>query len=314
MISKATVLRLLAAIVAILTIAVVASVLPNVIESGGSGGISDVGNGQSNASSPAPPPTEPTSELPLQIIMAVLLALFVVGTIWMVLYDRRELLRFLKRMAVATVVVGILVLAVTTIMDQPGFGPMENSTGTENGTGSGEPGLPGGDQSETASEETNLVTLNNVLLLAIVLGGLVGVGYILRRYRNRSEGDAGQTLPEATPGDEVAIVAGATADRIQSDDEAAVENEVYRAWKRMTELLDVAEPATSTPGEFAAAAIDAGFEPAAVDELTSLFETVRYGPTTASDLEAERAVAILRRLESATDTTAEAELTPGEYE
>jgi hypothetical protein len=66
----------------------------------------------------------------------------------------------------------------------------------------------------------------------------------------------------------------------------------------MTELLDVDEPSSTTPGEFATAAVAAGLGRSDVDELTRLFEDVRYGSTEPSeDLEA-RALAVFRRIES----------------
>src|SRR5699024_10898172 len=79
--------------------------------------------------------------------------------------------------------------------------------------------------------------------------------------------------------------------------ETTVENEVYRAWHEMTTQLEMENPDSSTPGEFARAATDAGMSRRDVDELTDLFRTVRYGDgTITTDLET-RAVAALRRIE-----------------
>ncbi|MFD1597698.1 DUF4129 domain-containing protein [Halobellus rarus] len=74
---------------------------------------------------------------------------------------------------------------------------------------------------------------------------------------------------------------------------------MYRAWVEMTAHLDLDRPQSSTPGEFAAAAVDAGMDPDDVDELTRLFEAVRYGDERVTDARADRAVAALRRIESA---------------
>jgi hypothetical protein len=96
--------------------------------------------------------------------------------------------------------------------------------------------------------------------------------------------------------DEVAAAAGRAADRIEDADD--VDNEIYRAWVEMTNYLDVEHPESSTPGEFAAAAIDAGIEPDTVAELTDLFERVRYGSTAATTEREQRALDALRRIET----------------
>ncbi|WP_247728863.1 DUF4129 domain-containing protein [Halovivax limisalsi] len=316
MTSRETALRLTAAIVAILALAVVASVLPDVIEpaGGGGGGVSDgSGTSQPNVSGTEPAPDNPGNVLFLRLIVAGLLGLFVVAIVWMVLYDRRELLALLRRMAGVAVVVAILLAVVVAVMEPPELGPMENMTGTGGGTGPGEAGPAPGDSGES-NTDSNLLSVNDVLLFAVVLLAVVAIGYVLKRRLERDDGEVGETLPEETPAEEVADVAGATADRIQSDVNGAVENEVFRAWKRMTEVLPVDNPASSTPGEFADAAIDAGFDPDDVGELTSLFEAVRYGPADATDIETDRAISIMRRIESAADTDGQLEAAPGERE
>jgi len=90
-------------------------------------------------------------------------------------------------------------------------------------------------------------------------------------------------------------VAGEAADRIAADGD--VDNEVFRAWRRMVDLLDVEDPETTTPGEFAAAAVDAGVDADDAGELTRLFEDVRYGDADPTGDREERAVAALRRIE-----------------
>jgi hypothetical protein len=81
--------------------------------------------------------------------------------------------------------------------------------------------------------------------------------------------------------------AGAAADRIEYEDE--FENEVYRAWAEMTAFLTVEHPESSTPGEFAAAAVDAGMD---------LFTAVRYGDEPVTEDRERAAVETLRRIES----------------
>ncbi|WP_435363363.1 DUF4129 domain-containing protein [Haloarchaeobius sp. DYHT-AS-18] len=95
----------------------------------------------------------------------------------------------------------------------------------------------------------------------------------------------------------IGAAAGRAADRLETS--TAVDNEVYRAWREMTRHLDVPEPESSTPAEFAEAAIAAGMTRDQVTELTALFEEVRYGgedPTTDRE---SRAIEALRAIESA---------------
>lgn len=94
--------------------------------------------------------------------------------------------------------------------------------------------------------------------------------------------------------DAIGRTAGEAADRIESSD---ADNEVYRAWRDMTDVLDVDRPASSTPAEFATAAVDAGVDEEPVTALTEVFERVRYGGEDATDDRERRAVEALRRIE-----------------
>lgn len=141
-----------------------------------------------------------------------------------------------------------------------------------------------------------------VLSLLLIVAVLASLALLLTAGRD-DEADgiptAGEDDDEPDPVEVAALgrAAGAAADRIQDD--ADVDNEVFRAWREMTEPLDVDSPASSTPAEFAAAAVDAGLDRDDVESLTGLFEEVRYGGADATDEREERAVAALRRIEDA---------------
>nr|WP_305882917.1 DUF4129 domain-containing protein [Halobellus rarus] len=146
------------------------------------------------------------------------------------------------------------------------------------------------------------VATPTVLFGLLLLVALAGAVILLLATTTGRERDADETTdgPVAEPSADVRGVgaaAGTAADRIEAD--ADVGNEVYRAWVEMTAHLDLDRPQSSTPGEFAAAAVDAGMDPDDVDELTRLFEAVRYGDERVTDARADRAVAALRRIESA---------------
>ncbi|MFC7059451.1 DUF4129 domain-containing protein [Halovenus salina] len=130
-------------------------------------------------------------------------------------------------------------------------------------------------------------------IFVAVLGALAVLGLYLRGRKRRLEEK--ETFDESDVADEVIAAAGDAADEIAQVSDS--ENAVYRAWARMAEPLDVAHPEASTPGEFADAALAAGLDTDDVDELTKLFEQVRYGTTPVTDDHERRAEATLRRIE-----------------
>lgn len=105
---------------------------------------------------------------------------------------------------------------------------------------------------------------------------------------------ADQPAEEPPDLDAIGRTAGEAADRIESSD---ADNEVYRAWRDMTDVLDINRPASSTPAEFATAAVEAGVDEEPVTALTEAFERVRYGGEDATDDRERRAVEALRRIE-----------------
>ncbi|MFC4247777.1 DUF4129 domain-containing protein [Natribaculum luteum] len=107
------------------------------------------------------------------------------------------------------------------------------------------------------------------------------------------EADDDDELEVAT--DAIARSAGRAADRIERAD-VPVDNSVYRAWREMTALLNMENPQSAPPTEFARRAIDLGLDKEQVTELTNLFRDVRYGEKDAMSRE-DRAIEILREIE-----------------
>ena len=139
----------------------------------------------------------------------------------------------------------------------------------------------------------------------LILAGLIGVvfvGLVVLIYSSLGTGEdetmIAEDLDEDVDMEEFAAAAREAADRLEAAN-ADVDNEVYRAWKEMTDLLHVDDPETSTPGEFATAAVAAGLARDHVGELTRLFEEVRYGHRDAEGEREERAIEIFRAIESA---------------
>lgn len=161
-------------------------------------------------------------------------------------------------------------------------------SGGVTGVGGGDGGIVG----ETVATSVPSVVLT--LLLGVALIAAVAL------FISATDDDVEEPEPDsAGPDADVAAVgrvAGSAADRIEDD--ADVTNEVFRAWREMTDVLPVDRPQSSTPAEFAAAAAEAGMARDDIDELTRLFEAVRYGGHEATGEREERAVAALRRIEA----------------
>lgn len=163
--------------------------------------------------------------------------------------------------------------------------------------------LSGGGATGVAGGETAVTTPTLALGLVVALAGLASVVLLFVTTGDDERPDAEPAAdPDAEPDgpDSLGAAAGAAADRLEDD--AAVDNAVYRAWGEMTAHLDVDDPHTTTPAEFTTAATEAGVSREDVTALTALFEEVRYGDRDVTPERRRRAVAALRRVE-ATDAS-----------
>ncbi|MFC5366543.1 DUF4129 domain-containing protein [Salinirubrum litoreum] len=195
--------------------------------------------------------------------------------------------------------VGLVWALLTSCRSAAGGGlfpaPSANGTGILP-SGGGSSGL-----AEGASQTVSTPSAILAILLVVALAGSVLLLFVASGDEEESFDDPDDDGPDP----DVAAVgraAGDAADRIERD--ADVQNEVYRAWVEMTDSLDVDNPRSSTPAEFATAAVEAGMASDDVDELTRLFEEVRYGGEDVTSEREERAVSALRRIE---ETYADAE-------
>lgn len=139
-----------------------------------------------------------------------------------------------------------------------------------------------------------------IILVILAVIGLLAIGLVILRNDVASTVDQStEQIDESTDTHELGRIAGATARRLEDDafDDAGLENEIYRAWLEMTTHLELSDHDTSTPGEFATEAIELGMDPADVEELTALFEDVRYGDRPVSTDREEQAIEVLRRIE-----------------
>ena len=158
--------------------------------------------------------------------------------------------------------------------------------------------LPSGGSGAAGSGSGTTLTDPSVLLLLGLGVALVAAVALLFVSSGDDDPEPDEAFDEPDPTEDVAAVgraAGEAADRIEESTDVA--NEVYRAWREMTRHLDVANPRSSTPSEFAGAAVEAGMAREDVDELTALFEEVRYGGESPTDERERRALDALRNIE-----------------
>ena len=287
------------AVLGLLAVGFAAATLTTTNSSGGAGSGPGSGGGaipfpEREPASPAPTDI-PFAEFMLLALVLALVALLVYAAVF-----RRALFRRLVAVAVPFVLAGVVAYLLLVVLgDLSGSAPAQPALLGNGSTPGGPPGDGG------SSDPSSPLPLGPLAVLGVAL---VGVALVVVRARGGSGGASDDTPdPDSDRRAAVGRAAGRAADRL----EEGGDNEVYRAWREMTDLLDVEDPETSTPGEFADAAVDAGLGGEAVHELTRLFEDVRYGDAPPTDSE-DRAVAVFRQIEQRYAETAEGGTTEGE--
>lgn len=284
-------------LLAVLALGAAAATLDDTATAGGTGGSGSesgagVGNGDRfdlggfNVSDSATAPTLP--DIVGQVIAALLLLVAAFGLY--AFYKEHGIRGFVTTTVVVT---GLMLLLYLLFQALGGGMDLDGRSGLLGGQ---EPTIPGG---APAGPESSAAPVADPPTMLLVLFGVVLLGAAAVVFRLTGD-DVARFEPEEGAGSEpnvaaVGRAAGRAADRIEAD--ADVENAVFRAWREMTDGLDVDNPASSTPSEFAAAAVDAGMDREDVTELTGLFEAVRYGGFDADEDRERRAVGALRSIE-----------------
>lgn len=172
-----------------------------------------------------------------------------------------------------------------------------------------DPGLPvGGEQStglipSTGSETeegggtavTPAVSVPWVVLLVLLV---IGIGVVIGAFRIDETGDHTNATKTGSATSEQPV-GRARKDTAQQTDLGgqAADNDVYRAWRQMIEQADVDYDQTQTPTELIDPIAETGRDRTAVQALTTLFKTTRYGTTPPSPAREQRAKELLERIE-----------------
>ncbi|QSG01678.1 DUF4129 domain-containing protein [Natranaeroarchaeum sulfidigenes] len=281
---------------AIFAVAYAAATLESTIQPEGGGGDGTIGDGDGGsgvvpvAQSESPPGETITIPF-LDEILAILAVALLVGLIAYVLIYRRQAFAMFLVIVASLVVLYLL----STVLDPTAIPPdvpeLEPGDETPVGDGSGEGWGDGTGVDPTQPSPS--------ALLVVLIVGLSVIGGVLALLRTPTD-DSDESTQQSTGGGENAAAigraAGRAADRLEA--EVDVDNEVYKTWREMAELADVDTPESSTPGEFADAAVETGLGRADVTELTRLFEDVRYGNAEPSEERERQAITIFRRIEN----------------
>jgi hypothetical protein len=288
-VERSTQWAVLITLVGIVALALSAATLPSTVPSENTG--PDGANATGSGVLPSPEGPEPST---LDIDAPTWLLPILFGTVLLA-----GLVYFLSnpKEAITNAVVVVAVMGGVFVVLYLLAGLLDSLQG---GDGIGD-GLFGQEGGRPQGGEVDPAALDPSMLLVAVVVGFVLVAAAATLYG--ATGDAADEVEDAGPVEEsdggavasVGRAAGRAADRIESATDT--DNEVYRAWQEMADRLELERPETSTPGEFEAAAVDAGMERGDVSELTRLFEEVRYGDATPTEEREQRAAETLRRIE-----------------
>lgn len=295
---RPTLTVLAVAAVAILAISLSAATLTSTVESEGdpSGGQLPGGEEEFGLNKTEPDSNGDSSALELpaaveQLLMAILVG-SVIGAVVHTIRSPRRTLTLILTIAAFGLLFWLLLAVLSSLDLFESGGDLLPSGGQGVGSGQG--------SSEGTSDLTGPLL---AVLVGVLVAVLLGVTLLLRRDRAEPEPDTDPQATQATDTEDttaLGAIAGRTADRIEAagGEDSETENEVYRAWRQMTDRLELDDPETATPREFQDSAVTAGMASEDVRELTRLFERVRYGGRSATEGREQRAVAVLRRIES----------------
>lgn len=154
------------------------------------------------------------------------------------------------------------------------------------------------DVGKAVPESVSTVLAGSFLLVALGMGLLSH----LRRddQDGRSDALAGRTVD--TSSRDTARDNTRPDDSARLDADVPADNDVYRAWLWLERASSSDEGQPMTPDDVRQAAHDRGFDADVVDELTSVFESIRYGDAELTASDERRAGELLGRLEGEVDS------------
>ena len=164
----------------------------------------------------------------------------------------------------------------------------ETDTDSDDGSDTEGADESGGDEGATIPLDIRDVGIYIGIGAALLVGIVAFAALSVLAVRRLKQRDWGRTESDGENGGEHMVL------------DTDSENEVYRSWSGMIERAGVEGIRTKTPKEIAESAKEAGLDPGAVDELTDVFEEVRYRdsePTAEQERRAKEAFERIKRSE-----------------
>jgi len=284
--------RLVLAVAALLTVAALGFAAA-AVDDGGTGG----DGGDTSTTTTGEPSSQESASATLATAVVVLLVAAAVAAVAYSVY-KDAIPRWLTVTLVVAVVVLLVLVGLGYVLDPPE--PTESASEETTPEQPDQPyeeteGAGSGDTGSGLSPTTTLAVLGLLLLAGAIT---------VARY-TRGGSPVEDEPEESEDATAVAEAAGRAADELG---ETTLSNAIYRAWREMTDVLDVDKPETTTPAEFEEAAVAAGIAREDVATLTDLFREVRYGDAPATPEREQRAREALRTIEDAyADASADGE-------
>lgn len=205
---------------------------------------------------------------------------------------RRNLRQLLKAAGLAAAVV---VLAIVTGI---GFQQISEVFSELFGT-SGNPGGLGGEGGVGLGGADSGGGVDFPLTALVALFGVALVGALVLAYLGRGRGSEGTPAPGAAadspPDPESPSSSTAEPSSTVRTADVPADNDVYEAWLALAEAAD-ADPARDSPATVAERAVAAGVDEGVVDDVTALFEEVRYGGRPVTSERERRAASAAERI------------------
>ena len=161
--------------------------------------------------------------------------------------------------------------------------------------GGGSTGLGGGSEDvQAAGEAASSTGLQLPAVVGIALVAVVLLFIVVTTLRGGDEEDEDVAAVTPDPEESPGGTGGATPTSA-SVGRPPADNEVYRAWLALADAAN-ADARRETPSEVADRAVAVGVDEEATREITSLFETVRYGGMEPDDAAEQRAASAVARM------------------
>lgn len=228
------------------------------------------------------------TSLPLGSILTIIIIATAVLLVVVLIFFPRLRREFIKRLAIALVTALLILFVASRILMNTEVPEADEELRnrllgdfTEDASG-----IPAGQTEDYEPEPSQALVI--VTSVVLVVGALVGLFFLVRKLREGKR--------DAPPLAELSQKAQDAVDRVEAGHN--FRNTVIRCYVEMSEIAakhrGVKRREDMTPREFESVLIEAGFPDQAIDDFTVLFERVRYGAEDLPPADEQQALECLR--------------------